>query len=120
MLDYANYPIKAVKPENLVYDLPESGNGKAGFFRFTLDIAEAPRDTFLYPNGFKNGCVYINGENAGRFCNVQPPQGTLYVAKELLKKGENEILVFETDGCENPYVEFFDKPVFGTSEKKRV
>ncbi|MDY4187229.1 MAG: beta-galactosidase [Candidatus Borkfalkiaceae bacterium] len=120
LLDYANYPIKAVKPENLVYDLPESGNGKAGFFRFTLDIAEAPRDTFLYPKGFKNGCVYINGENAGRFCNVQPPQGTLYVAKELLKKGENEILVFETDGCENPYVEFFDKPVFGTSEKKRV
>ena len=119
LLGYANYPLRAVLPEKMVYENPEKGENKTGFYRFTLN-AETPRDTFLYPRGFKNGCVYINGINAGRFCNVQPPQGTLYVSAGLLKSGENEIVVFETDGAENPYVEFFDKPVYATDETEIV
>lgn len=119
LLGYANYPLRAVLPEKTVYLNPETVENTAGFYRFTLNT-ETPCDTFIYPKGFKNGCVYINGTNAGRFCNVQPPQGTLYVSAGLLKRGENEIVVFETDGAENPRVEFFDKPVYATDETEIV
>ena len=38
----------------------------------------------------------------------------LKIYKELLKKGENEITVFESDGIKGePVVEFTDKPILG-------
>ena len=55
----------------------------------------------------------INGFNIGRYWEVGP-QKTLYVPASLLKNGENEIVVFESDGlngrCE---VEFCDVPCLG-------
>lgn len=119
LLNYENYPLTAGLPDDAEYRLTEEFGG-AGFYKFGLKINEEPCDTFLYPSGFRNGCVYINGVNIGRFCNTQPPQRTLYVSADLLKKGENEIIVFDTDGTENPAAEFFDKPFYaGSGEKRR-
>jgi beta-galactosidase len=40
------------------------------------------------------GIVFINGRNLGRYWSVGPQQ-TLFVPGVWLKKGENEIVIFE-------------------------
>lgn len=84
-----------------------------GFLRGTLSIGETPRDTFIRLDGFTKGFVLVNGFNIGRFYNPAGPQRTLYVPAPLLRQGENEIIVFESDGFERPAVEFTDQPELG-------
>ena len=78
----------------------EYKEGLPGFYRFTVDIDETA-DTFLNFEGWGKGCVFVNGFNIGRFWEIGP-QKRLYIPAPLLKKGENEIIVFETEGkiCE--------------------
>ena len=78
----------------------EYKEGLPGFYRFTVDIDETA-DTFLDFEGWGKGCVFVNGFNIGRFWEIGP-QKRLYIPAPLLKKGENEIIVFETEGkiCE--------------------
>jgi len=83
------------------------------FLRGRLTISEPPRDTFLRLDGFTKGFVLINGFNIGRYYNPAGPQRTLYVPAPLLKKGGNEIIVFESDGFDQPVVEFVDQPELG-------
>ena len=83
------------------------------FLRGCLTIDAAPRDTFLKLPGFTKGFVLINGFNIGRFYNPAGPQRTLYVPAPLLRRGENEILVFESDGFRSAAVEFVDVPELG-------
>jgi beta-galactosidase len=80
-----------------------------GFHRGTLRIAGDPADTFLALPGFELGCAFVNGFNVGRYWNVGP-QMTLFVPAPMLRRGENEIVVFEAVGCTEPTVEFRDRP----------
>jgi beta-galactosidase len=97
--------------ENVVYsdEIPEE---VSRFYKgsFTVDKCA---DTFLYLDSFKKGFVTINGFNLGRYWEIGP-QKSLYVPSSVLKEGENEIVVFESDGIKNtPTVEFFDYPTLG-------
>ncbi len=58
--------------------------------------ARADVDTFFRYDvpGLSSGCVFVNGFNVGRYRTVGP-QFTLYVPGELLREGENEIVLFE-------------------------
>jgi beta-galactosidase len=56
-------------------------------------------DTFLDVRGLGKGVIWINGHALGRFWNIGP-QGTLYVPGPWLKKGENEVVIFEMFGTE--------------------
>lgn len=70
-------------------------------------------DTFLYLDNFKKGFVLINGFNIGRYWEIGP-QKSLYVPASLLKEGENEIVIFESDGLKGErVVEFKDYPTLG-------
>ena len=70
-------------------------------------------DTFMYLDNFKKGFVLINGFNVGRYWEIGP-QKSLYVPASLLKEGENEIVVFESDGLKGEaVVEFKDYPTLG-------
>lgn len=51
-------------------------------------------DTFLDMRPFGKGIVFVNGINLGRYWSVGPQQ-TLYLPGCYLKKGKNEIVVFE-------------------------
>lgn len=51
-------------------------------------------DTFLDMESWGKGIVFVNGINLGRYWNVGPQQ-TLYLPGCFLKKGKNEIVVFE-------------------------
>ena len=84
------------------------------FFRGELNINDTPADTFVSLDGFEKGFCVINGFNLGRYYNSAGPQKTLYVPAPILRKGMNEIIVFETDKCTVPNVTFHDKPNLGT------
>ncbi len=51
-------------------------------------------DTFLDMEDWGKGIVFVNGHNLGRYWEVGPQQ-TLYLPGCWLKKGKNEILIFE-------------------------
>ena len=52
----------------------------------------------------------MNGQALGRFWDIGP-QGTLYLPAPWLKKGENEVVVFDLDGKANLDVPFLAQPV---------
>ena len=83
------------------------------FLRGTLTIDGTPADTFLRTDGFKKGIVLVNGFNLGRYWNDMGPTKTLFVPAPILREGENEIIVFETEGFDTPTVEFFAEPDLG-------
>ena len=85
---------------------------KSVFYKGCFEIDEA-YDTFLKLDNFTKGFVTVNGYNIGRYWEIGPQQ-TLYIPASLLKKGENEIVVFESDGIKGePVIEFTDKPILG-------
>ena len=65
------------------------------FYRGTFQADESA-DTFLNPTGLKHGIVFLNGFNVGRYWTIGP-QLTLYVPAPILKKGTNELIIFEAD-----------------------
>ena len=88
-------------------------DGEPRFYRGILRIEGAPADTFLSPVGFHKGFVTVNGFHLGRYWNDKGPQRTLYLPAPLLREGENEIIVFETDGTDTPEVELLAAPELG-------
>jgi len=83
------------------------------FYKGILTVDGEPKDTFLKTENFTKGCVFVNGFNLGRFFNPAGPTKTLYVPAPLLKQGKNEIIVFESDACTEPVVEFLAEPDLG-------
>jgi beta-galactosidase len=81
------------------------------FYRATFNVA-APADTFLDTSQFTKGQLWINGRAMGRFWNIGP-QKTLYVPGPWLRKGPNEIVVFDVNGAPDHTVEGLTKPNFG-------
>ena len=82
------------------------------FYKGEFNITEAA-DTFLRTDNFTKGFVTLNGFNLGRYWEIGP-QKTLYVPQSVLKKGKNEIVIFESDELKgDPIVEFIDKPDLG-------
>jgi len=81
------------------------------FYRFEFE-AEEIGDTFLDFEGWGKGCVFVNGFNIGRYWEIGP-QKRLYIPGPLLKKGKNEIVVFETEGKVKDTIELKDEPDIG-------
>ena len=63
-------------------------------YTFSVDSAA---DTFLDLPGFGKGVVFLNGFTLGRFWEIGP-QKRLYIPAPLLREGENELLIIETEG----------------------
>jgi hypothetical protein len=80
-------------------------------YRATLDIKDTPKDTFLKLDDWHTAFVFVNGFNLGRYWNIGPAK-TLYVPSGVLKKGVNDIYLFETYGSGN-HIEFVDIPNLG-------
>jgi beta-galactosidase len=67
-------------------------------------------DTYLDMTDWGKGMVWINGHNLGRYWRTGPQQ-TLYVPREWLLTGKNEILVFELLKPENQKLSAIAKPI---------
>ena len=85
--------------------------GKPAFYRFTWNVEEAG-DTYLDTDGWGKGCAFLNGFNLGRFWEIGP-QRRLYIPAPLLKQGENELILFETEGKAAGTVFLADEPDIG-------
>jgi len=82
--------------------------GLPSFYQFKFEVDEIG-DTFLDMTGWGKGIAVLNGFNLGRFWEVGP-QMKLYVPGPILRLGENELIIFETDGKIQDQVIFTDKP----------
>ena len=102
--------LSALKWSEISENTPKN---KPAFFKGVLNVTNKPCDTFVKLSGFTKGFVKVNGFNIGRYFNPAGPQKTLYIPAPLLKQGENEIIVFESDGFTSPVIEFKDTPELG-------
>ncbi|XP_055538462.1 beta-galactosidase-like isoform X2 [Wyeomyia smithii] len=65
-------------------------------FKGELNInATEIHDTYIDMSGWGKGFVFVNGFNLGRYWPVAGPQVTLYLPKELLHEGSNELILVE-------------------------
>lgn len=107
------YPLPMTDLSNLEFEENTGRTKVASFFKGNLKINDKPCDTFIKLDGFTKGIVIINGFNLGRYYNTAGPQKTLFVPAPILKNGDNEVIVFESDSCTRNYVTFVDKPKLG-------
>jgi beta-galactosidase len=63
------------------------------FFKGEFSLT-ATGDTYLDLSSYSKGMAYVNGHNLGRYWNIGPQQH-LYCPASWLKKGKNELIVFD-------------------------
>jgi beta-galactosidase len=63
------------------------------FYKGSFELPQTG-DTYFDMHRYRKGIVYINGHNLGRYWN-RGPQQRLYCPADWLKKGKNEIIVFD-------------------------
>lgn len=105
--DWTHYSLPLDNLEKLDFT-KEYREGAPSFYRFTFE-ADDLGDTFLDFTGWGKGVAFINGFNLGRYWEVGP-QKRLYIPAPLLKQGENEIILFETDGKAIDSITLTDEP----------
>lgn len=66
---------------------------KGQFFKGQFSLSQTG-DTYFDMSRYSKGILYINGHNLGRYWNIGPQQ-RLYCPASWLKKGENEIIIFD-------------------------
>ena len=108
--NWTMYPLPLDNVERLDFDR-DCTEGLPSFYRFVFAVEEAG-DTFLELDGWGKGCVFLNGFNLGRYWEIGP-QRRLYIPAPLLRQGENEIIVFETEGKATGVIELKDEPDIG-------
>lgn len=86
------------------------GRMPIGVYKGTFNVRK-PGDTFLNMEQFGKGLVYVNGHALGRFWEIGPQQ-TLYIPGPWLKKGENEIIVFDIIGPKAAKAEGLKTPIW--------
>jgi beta-galactosidase len=101
LMNWSVYPLPMESGflRGLVYAPPDTATGPA-FFRTTFTV-DVPADTYLDMAGWTKGIVWVNGKNLGRFWNAGPQQ-KLYLPGVWLRKGENELVVFDLAGKPAP------------------
>ncbi len=63
-------------------------------------------DTYFDMSNYSKGMLYVNGHNLGRYWNIGPQQ-RLYCPASWLKKGKNEMIVFDFFALEGKPVNGF-------------
>ncbi len=87
----------------------ENGRLPIGVYKGTFNVNK-PSDTFLNFETWGKGLVYVNGRPLGRIWEIGPQQ-TLYMPGCWLKKGENEIMVFDIVGPKQAVSEGLTEPL---------
>jgi len=106
------YPLPMSNISQYAYS-PNACEG-ACFYQATFQVDD-PADTFVDTRSLGKGEVWINGEPLGRFWNIGP-QRALYLPAPWLRKGKNEIVVFDVDGRNGMTIPFLAKPILGATQ----
>ena len=78
--------------ENLKFT-PTAASQPGNFFKAAFQLS-AIGDTYIDVSQWEKGLVWVNGHNLGRYWNIGP-QKELYCPAPWLKKGKNEIVIFD-------------------------
>ncbi|GAA4330090.1 beta-galactosidase [Mucilaginibacter gynuensis] len=81
--------------------------------RFSLRITG---DTYFDMTGFGKGFVFLNGHNLGKYWGIGPQQ-TIYVPAAWLKRGLNEVAVFDELNTNHTGLSTLDHPVLDNVPK---
>lgn len=90
-------------------NVADKTNRQPGYFKATFNVKK-PGDTFIDMSTWGKGLVYVNGHALGRFWEIGPQQA-LYCPGCWLKKGKNEILIFDIIGPTAQKVSGLDHPI---------
>jgi beta-galactosidase len=83
--------------------------GAPAFWRGTFNLEKAG-DTFLDLRGWGKGDLWVNGHCLGRYWNIGPTQ-TAYAPGCWLRAGENEIVILDLPGPQQPEIAGLAKPI---------
>ena len=108
------YPFPFAQVSGLKWK-PTPAAAAPALHRGTFNLSQIG-DTFLDLRGWGKGIVFVNGHNLGRFWYIGPQQ-TLYCPGVWLKKGRNEIVVFEQLKDEVPHLAGVKTPVLDQLNK---
>ncbi|ASK62196.1 beta-galactosidase [Virgibacillus phasianinus] len=112
IFDFEIYTLPMDNLEKLSYDKTETfAQENPTFYRGTFGVDDIG-DTFVELSGWKKGIVLINGFNLGRYWEIGPQQ-TLYLPGPLLKKGTNELVIFDLHGQQKAEVALIDTHKLG-------
>jgi beta-galactosidase len=106
-----------------IFNLPLDGRMLAGlkftgakpvsnapaFWRGTFNL-KTPGDTFLDLRSWGKGDLWVNGHCLGRYWNIGPTQ-TAYAPGCWLRAGENEIIILDLTGPQQPAIAGLEKPI---------
>lgn len=84
--------------------------GVPAFYEYVFE-ADTCENTFLDCSALSKGCAFLNGFHLGRYWNQGPIQ-YLYIPGSLIRKGQNRIVLFETDGAVADELWLRDEPVY--------
>ncbi|MCH5175764.1 MAG: beta-galactosidase [Prevotellaceae bacterium] len=86
-----------------------SDDRQPGYYKATFNVGKVG-DTFIDMSTWGKGLVYVNGHALGRFWEIGPQQ-TLYCPGCWLKKGQNEIIIFDIVGPKEKKIQGLDHPI---------
>lgn len=94
LMDWQIYPLPFDDQyiQNLKFTSSEASRPGV-FFKGEFELTNTG-DTYLDLGQWEKGVVWVNGHNLGRYWNIGP-QKQLYCPAPFLKKGQNEIVIFD-------------------------
>ncbi|WP_313892301.1 beta-galactosidase [Psychrobacillus sp.] len=111
LFDWTMYPLPMDNLQKLAFQVGTTPTVGPAFYKGILHVEEVA-DTFVELDGWVKGFVVVNGFNLGRYWE-KGPQQTLYLPGPLLRKGDNEIIVFELHGTDQPGISLIDTHKLG-------
>lgn len=106
---FNHYPLPLDNIEKVDYTRGTQA-GNPSFYRGKFQVEELV-DTFIDTRNLGKGVMYVNGVNIGRYWE-KGPFAYLFAPAYFFKKGENEIVIFETEGTPIEKVHFSKEPIF--------
>ncbi|SHG44581.1 beta-galactosidase [Flavobacterium fluvii] len=91
--DWEMYKLPMTDVPNLAKHKSSAKTNRPTLYQGSFNLAKTG-DTFLDMRDWGKGIVFVNGINIGRYWSVGPQQ-TLYLPGCWLKKGKNDIVIFE-------------------------
>ena len=109
---WRSYPLPLTELDEVQYDRSSAPKFKKRpqLLRSVFVIEGEPKDTFVLPDQFRKGVIFVNGRNLSRYWE-KGPQHTAYLPAPYLRQGKNEIVILELEGYKKPRVSLIDKPI---------
>lgn len=104
-----NFPVDYEFVSNKNYKKEEVVQNTAAYYKGSFSLDEIG-DTFIDMRNWSKGMVWVNGHALGRYWEIGPQQ-TLYMPGCWLKKGKNEIIIFDLASPVQPTVAGLRQPI---------